>query len=143
MSARFHHQGKTAAFPCPGHLHLMHPVCATPSARHLGHQFATVLEKVQVPPAPFDGVVYPAEGSTLRTLKMLSPHVFQSQFQALWFSLKATFHYPPLLPQAQRRSKKFFRCHGSLPKLPIGSCAILTGKSRRDFSCGKVTVTLC
>src|SRR5262249_34170745 len=23
-----------------------------------------------------------------------------------------TFHHPPLLPQAQRRSKKFFRCHG-------------------------------
>jgi hypothetical protein len=43
---------------------------------------------------------------------MLPPHVFQTQFQALWFSLKATFHHPPLLPQTQRSSKKFFRCHG-------------------------------
>jgi len=31
---------------------------------------------------------------------MLPPHVFQ----ALWFSLKATFHYPPSLPKAQSRS---------------------------------------
>src|SRR6516162_2885071 len=52
----------------------MDPVGATPSARHLGHQFATVLEKVQMPPAPFDSVVHPTEGSTLGTGKMLPPH---------------------------------------------------------------------
>ena len=38
-----------------------------------------------------DGVVHPTEGSALRTFKMLAPYVFQAQFQALWFSLKATF----------------------------------------------------
>jgi hypothetical protein len=108
----FHHQGKTAAFPRPGHRDLMDPVLATPEARHLGHQFATVLEKVQVPPAPFDRVVYPAPRSTLGTLEMLPPHVLQSQFQALGFSFKAAFGHPPLRPQSQGRRKECFRCHG-------------------------------
>ena len=75
--------------------------------------------------------MYPAEGSTLRALKVFSPYVFQSQFQALWFSLKATFHYPPLLPQAQSRSKKFFRCH-AVTKLRIGVCAIVTQESLEE-----------
>jgi len=62
--------------------------------------------------------------------------VFQAQFQALWFSLKTTFHYPPLLPQAQSRSKKFFRCH-ALTKLPIGVCAIATQESLETFPAEK------
>src|SRR4029077_16835396 len=62
-------------------------------------------------PAPFDRVVHPTKGSTLRTLKMLPRHVLQSQFQAFWFFLKAALHYLPLLPQTQRCGKKFFRCH--------------------------------
>ena len=73
-------RGKAATFPGPGHLHLMDPVGATTGARHLGHQFAAVLEKVHVSPAPFDGVVHPTEGSTLGTRKMFPPHVLQSQF---------------------------------------------------------------
>jgi hypothetical protein len=40
--------------------------------------------------------------------------VFQSQFQALWFSLKATFHHPPLLPQAQRRRWSWCACRAVL-----------------------------
>jgi hypothetical protein len=41
-------------------------------------------------------------------------HVFQSQFQALGFSLKATFAHSPLPPQSQRCGKQLFRCHDLL-----------------------------
>jgi hypothetical protein len=89
----------------------MDPICATPSARHLGDQFAPVLEKVQMPPAALDSVVHATPSFALRTLKMLPWHVLQSQFQALWFSLKAALRYPPLLRESQRCSKEFFQCH--------------------------------
>jgi hypothetical protein len=92
----FHHQGETAAFPCPGHLHLMDPVLATPGSRHLGHQFTAVLEKVQMPPAPLDGVMYSTQSFTVRTLKMFSRHMLQAQFQAFGFSLEAALGHSPL-----------------------------------------------
>src|SRR6516162_388354 len=89
----------------------MDPVLATPGPRHLGHQFTAVLEKVQMPPAPFDRVVDPTLLATQRTVEVLGAQVFDSQFQPLGLALKATFHHLPLLTQSQRRTKKFFRCH--------------------------------
>jgi hypothetical protein len=89
----------------------MDPVLATPSAWHLSEQFAAILEKVQMPPASLDGVVQATPSFTLRTFEMLPRHVFQTQFQAFWFSLKATFDHSPLPAQSQRCSKKLFRCH--------------------------------
>jgi len=57
----FHQQAKTAALPRPRHLQLMDSVGATPGAQHLGHQFAVILEKAQMPPASLDGVVHFAQ----------------------------------------------------------------------------------
>jgi hypothetical protein len=89
----------------------MHPVLATPGPRHPGHQFTAVLEKVQMPPAPFDGVVDPTLLAAQRTGEVLSAQVFDSQFQPLGLALKTTFYHLPLLTQSQRRAKKFFRCY--------------------------------
>src|SRR6202011_3867141 len=111
-----HHEGKTAAFSGPGHLHLMNPVLATPSAWRLGHQFAAILEKVQMPPVPFDRVVHSTQSFTDRTLKMFPWNVFESQFQALRFSLKAALGHSPLLAQSQCCGKKIFQCHPFLLK---------------------------
>src|ERR1700740_2128148 len=92
----------------------MNSVCAAPSARHLGEQFAPVLKKVQMPPAPLNGVVNATHCFTFRALKMLSRHVFQAQFQAFGFSLEATLGHSPLLRESKRRAKKFFWRHGCL-----------------------------
>src|ERR1700737_4784003 len=81
-------------------------------------------------PAPFDRVVHPTKGSTLRTLKMLPRDVLQSQFQAFWFSLKAAFHYLPSLPQSQRCGKKFFRCHSAYFSPPSPKTQITVFVSR-------------
>jgi hypothetical protein len=67
-------------------------------------------EKVQMPPASFDGVVHSTQSFTLRTLKMFPWHLLQSQFQALRFSLKTALAHSPLPAQTQRCGKKFFRC---------------------------------
>jgi hypothetical protein len=91
----------------------MDPVGATPSARHLSNQFAAVLKKVQMPPAPFDSVMDSTQSFTLRTLKMLPWDVLESQFQAFRFSLKAAFGNPPLLSQSKRCGKEFLRRHTS------------------------------
>src|SRR5580704_5582166 len=91
----------------------MDPVGATPSARHLGHQFAAVLEKVHMPPASFDGVVDSTGSFADRALEMFPGHVLESQFQAFGFSLKAALGHSPLPTQSQCCSKKFFRCHPS------------------------------
>jgi hypothetical protein len=89
----------------------MHPVGATPSARHLGHQFAAVLEKVQMPPASLDGVVHSTQSFTVRTLKMFPWDVLDAQFQAFGFTLKSAFGHSPLLAQSKCCGKKFFWCH--------------------------------
>src|SRR5271169_1757660 len=117
---RFHHQGETAAFPGPRHLYLMDSVGATPGARHLGDQLATVLEKVHMPPASFDGVVDSTGSFTDWTLEMFPRHVLESQFQAFRFSLEAAFGHSPLPTQSQCCGKKFLRCHSFLlsPRSP-------------------------
>ena len=48
---------------------------------------------------------------TDRTGKMFPWNVFQSQFQALGFSLKAALGHSPLPAQSQCCGKKLFRCH--------------------------------
>src|SRR3979411_2186636 len=64
-----------------------------------------------MPPVPFDSVVHSTQIFTDRTLKMFPWNVFESQFQALRFSLKAALGHSPLLAQSQCCGKKFFRCH--------------------------------
>src|SRR5271166_3141592 len=91
----------------------MDPVGATPSARHLGDQFATVLEKVHMPPPSFEGVVDSTPSFADRALEMFPWQVLESQFQAFGFSLKAAFGHSPLPPQSQCCGKKFLRCHPS------------------------------
>jgi hypothetical protein len=48
----------------------MDSIGATPSTWDPGHQFAAVLEKVQMPPASLDGIVHSTQSFTERTFKM-------------------------------------------------------------------------
>jgi hypothetical protein len=89
----------------------MDPVGATPSARHAGYQFAAVLEKVQMPPASFDGVVNSTGSFADWAFEVFPGHVLESQFQAFGFSLKAALGHSPLPTQAQCCGKKFLWCH--------------------------------
>src|SRR5260370_32079596 len=116
----------------------MHPILATPSARHLGHQFAAVLEEVQMSPAPFDGVVHSTQSLTVRTLKMFPWNVLESQFQALGFSLKAAFGHSPLPAQSKRCGKEFLRCHSFLltPPSPKTQIPCLPPERSPQSFCG-------
>ena len=96
----------------------MDSVSATPGARHPGHQFAAVLEKVQMAPASLEGVVHSAQCLTVRTLKVLPGNVLDSQFQSFGFTLKSAFDHSPLLAQSQCCGKKLFRCHLLIPVHP-------------------------
>jgi len=86
----FHHQGETAAFSGPGQpAPDGTPSLRQPSTWHSSHQFAAILEKVHMPPAPFDRVVNSTQVFADRTLEMFPGHVLESQFQAFRFTLKA------------------------------------------------------
>jgi hypothetical protein len=91
----FEEQGKSTALTGPGNRYQMNSVLWAAQARHSGDKLATVLKKVQMPPAFLDGIVSPAKFSTFWTAKLTATCKVQTNLQRWWFSAEVASHDSP------------------------------------------------
>src|SRR6516164_6747605 len=109
----------------------MDPVCTTPSARHLGHQFATVHRKSLSAASAVRLCRVPRRGFHTAGTQSVFPVRVPIAVPSALVLPQSDIPLPAIAAPGQRRSKKFFRCH-AVTKLRIGVCAIVTQESLEE-----------
>ena len=98
---RFKHEREPAAGPRPRHFDLPDAVFFAPTARHFGHQPALVLEEIEVPPAPLDGVMHRAAPFAVRAFPVQPARGLQLEDELFGLSLQSAFGDFPVSAQSK------------------------------------------